>query len=268
MTAAPRTEPPYGALAEVYDRVYAWKDYAGEARRLRAMIREFGPPRARTLLDVACGTGAHLRYLSRYYDCVGLDASPGMLRVARRRLPKVRFVKGRMESFHLSEQFDVLTCLFSAIGYVRSERDLRRALRSFARHLRPGGIAIVEPWFAPAAYHPGPFHLGQYGTKAWPIARMNRSDQRGSRSIMDMHYLVASPRGVLHWVERHDMGLFPVATSLAAFRAAGLRPRYLRNGFMRGRGLFVAVRPGAPSEPRPRPRVTRGSSSRRPRRGS
>jgi ubiquinone/menaquinone biosynthesis C-methylase UbiE len=263
----PRTrELPYGRLAEVYDRVYAWKDYAGESRRIRALVRTYGPRRARTLLDVACGTGGHLRYLSRRFECTGLDTSPAMLRVARRRLPHVRFVRGRMESLQLPARFDVITCLFSAIGYVRSERDLRRTLRGFARHLNPGGVVIVEPWFAPGAYRPGRFHLGTYGTKASPIARMNRSDRRGNRSILDMHYLVAGPRGVAHWVERHDLGLFPVATSLAAYRAAGLRARYLRDGFLRGRGLFVAVRPAtrvAAREP-----ATRGSSSRRPRRGS
>ncbi len=44
-----------------------------------------------------------------------------------------------MESFDLAKEFDVITCLFRAIGYVRTLPALEATLRNFARHLRPGG---------------------------------------------------------------------------------------------------------------------------------
>jgi ubiquinone/menaquinone biosynthesis C-methylase UbiE len=242
-TSGPRSRGPYvSPTVRVYDRVYRWKDYAAEARRIRDLVRRFGPASARTLLDVACGTGSHLRYLSRWYDTVGLDVNLEMLQVARRKLPAVRFVRGSMQNFRLPERFDVITCLFSAIGYVRSEADLRRTLANFARHLHPGGILIVEPWLTPATYAEGSVHVGTYGTKAQPIVRMDTSLRRGSRSVMDMHYLVAGRGRVHHWVERHNLALFDVPTQLAAYRAAGLRVRYLPSQFTTRRGLFVAVR--------------------------
>jgi ubiquinone/menaquinone biosynthesis C-methylase UbiE len=232
----------YQLSASVYDRVYAWKDYAREARRIHELVRQRGPRPARTLLDVACGTGVHLRYLARWYDVTGLDASAPMLAVARRRLPHAHFAKGTMQSFRLPGRFDVITCLFSAIGYVRSEADLCRTLANFARHLAPGGIVVVEPWLTPGEYREGSVHLGTYGTKAHPIARMNTSERRGGRSLMDMHYLVAADGGVRHWVERHDMGLFSVRTMLRAFRSAGLKARHLPSRFSTHRGLYVAVK--------------------------
>ncbi len=238
---------PYSLTARVYDQIYSWKDYGSEAERIRRLIRENGPPHPKTLLDVACGTGAHLAYLSRWFECTGLDRTESMLRIARRKLPHVRFVRGRMETLDLGRKFDAITCLFSAIGYVHSERDLRRTLRGFATHLNPGGIAIVEPWFSPAAYRPGHIHLGTYGSAELPIARMNVSERRGGRSILAMHHLIGTPKGVRHWVEDHDLGLFEVRAYLDAFRAAGFRPRFLRNGFMKDRGLYVAVlRPAGP----------------------
>lgn len=142
-----------------------------------------------------------------------------MLRVARKRLPGVRFVHGRMEDFRIGRRFDVVTCLFSAIGYVRSEPALRRTLRTLARHLAPEGVVIVEPWFTPQVYRVGRIHLASFGTKELPIARMNLSEKRANRSIMDMHYLVGTPRGVRHWVERHDLALFDVATTKRAFES-------------------------------------------------
>jgi SAM-dependent methyltransferase len=237
---------PYRLSALVYDRVYAWKDYAREARRVHELVQRHGPRPARTLLDVACGTGAHARYFARWYDVTGLDTSSPMLAVARRKLPRVRFVKGAMQSFRLPGQFDVITCLFSAIGYVRSEVDLRRTLANFARHLAPGGLVVLEPWLTPGEYREGSVHLGTYGTQAHPIARMNAAELRGGRSVMDMHYVVAADGRVRHWVERHDMGLFSVRTMLRAFRSAGLTARRLPSRFSTHRGLYVAVKEASP----------------------
>src|SRR5208337_626800 len=117
MPQRPEPKPPYVRVAEVYDRVHAWKDYAKEARIVRSIARRWGPRGTRTLLDVACGTGAHLRHLVRWYECTGLDPSSAMLAVARKNVPAARFVRGRMPTFDLHQRFDVITCLFSAIGY-------------------------------------------------------------------------------------------------------------------------------------------------------
>jgi len=246
----------YEFSARLYDRIYSWKDYAAESRRIEKWIRRYGRPNSRTLLDVACGTGEHLAYLSRRFDATGLDVHEGMLRVARRKLPGVRFVRGRMERLRLGRRFDAITCLFSAIGYVRTESDLRRTLRNFAQHLEPGGIVIVEPWLTPGKYRAGTVHAEVLGTRTAPIVRMNLSGRRGDRSVMDMHHLVATPKGIRHFVEHHDLGMFRKATFLAAFRAAGFRVRFLPRGFMRGRGIYLAVRPRTPRSGR---RVTRGS---------
>jgi len=248
-----RALPAYERSAEIYDVIYSWKDYASEAKRIRQLAVRYGPPDARTLLDVACGTGNHLRYLVRWYRATGVDRNPEMLRRARRAVPGARFVQGSMQSFRLRERFDVLTCLFSAIGYVRSKADLHRTIRNFARHLKPGGVMMVEPWLTPAGYSAGSFHLGTFGTPEFPIARMNGSERRADRSIMEMHHLVPAGRRVRHWVERHEMMLFDVPTQLAAYRAAGLRVRRIRSGFHPDRGLYLAVRPRGLAEGGSRP---------------
>jgi ubiquinone/menaquinone biosynthesis C-methylase UbiE len=260
---------PYRLSASVYDRVYAWKNYPAEARRIHQLVRRFGRSPGRRLLDVACGTGEHLRSLARWYHVMSLDRSGDMLREAWRKLPGVRFVRGSMQEFRFAERFDVITCLFSAIGHVRSRADLRRALANFARHLEPGGVLIVEPWLTPSEYRPGSVHLGTYGTRERPIARMNTSGRQGSRSVMDMHYLVAERGRVRHWVERHDLALFDVPTQLAAYREVDLKVRHLRSRFTTTRGLYVAVKPLAPTSAarvaervssRSRSRVSRGPS--------
>jgi len=46
-------------------------------------------PNARTLLDVACGTGAHLVHFNNLYAVEGLDLSPDLLAIAAQRLPDI-----------------------------------------------------------------------------------------------------------------------------------------------------------------------------------
>src|SRR5579864_3895886 len=73
----------YDKSARIYDLLYTGtgiKDYAAEAAELHRIIDE-ACPSARTLLDVACGTGAHLAHLREWYAVEGVDSSPAMLAV-------------------------------------------------------------------------------------------------------------------------------------------------------------------------------------------
>lgn len=133
--------------ARFYDAIYSWKDYPAEAQKLRSLIRQRNP-QARTLLDVACGTGKHLELLREDFEVEGLDLDDDMLAIARERLPGVPLHHGSFSDFELGRTFDVVTCLFSSIGYAQTEANLRLAIAAMARHLSPGGVLIVEPMIA------------------------------------------------------------------------------------------------------------------------
>ena len=227
----------FSRSARLYDAVYASiRDYPREAAELDRLIQERRPG-ARTLLDVACGTGAHLDHLSGY-EAEGLDLDPEMLAVARERLPKVAFHEGDMVDFDLGKPFDAVVCMFSSIGYVRTEERLRSAVASMARHLEPGGVLVVEPWLSPEAWvdrHVGAVFVDEPELK---IARMNVGEREGNLSIFEFEYLVGTPNGLERFNERHELGLFTVEQYLEAFRAAGLEVDHDPEGPM-GRGLYI-----------------------------
>src|SRR5215470_2925065 len=126
---------PYVAAARAYDLFYKEKDYRAEASAVVALAEQYAPG-ARSLLDVACGTGLHLTHLAAHYPIVaGVDVSEEMLVEARAAAPDVPFEPGDMRTFDLGKQFDVVTCLFSAIGYMTEEADLRAAVANMARHV-------------------------------------------------------------------------------------------------------------------------------------
>ena len=110
---------------EKLDRFYdaAMGDRIEMASYIRRLIRRH-KPRARTLLELACGTGAILQILVKSYDVVGLDVSPQMLSIASKKLPQVKFFQRSMVSFDLGKKFDVIICVFDSINHVLKFRGL------------------------------------------------------------------------------------------------------------------------------------------------
>ena len=231
----------YAKSAIYYDSIYMRaKDYAQEAAKLHDFIQAHKRSAGTDLLDVACGTGLHLEHLQQHYTARGLDLSTGLLKIARERCPNVPFTQGDMTDFALGTQFDVVTCLFSAIGYVVERDRLQQAVRTMHRHLKPGGVLLIEPWFTPDQWKPGTPHANFVDEPDLKIARMTISEQHGHISRNDMHFLVATPAGVEHFVERHDLGLFTHEEYLAAFQASGLTVSHDEEG-LTGRGLYIGV---------------------------
>src|SRR5581483_10962704 len=100
MSAAAAPAAVFTRSTHLYDAVYSFKDYAAESARLHELIQARRPGAA-TLLDVACGTGAHLEQLGRWYEVEGVDVDPEMLEVARARLPGVPLHAGDMRELDL-----------------------------------------------------------------------------------------------------------------------------------------------------------------------
>jgi SAM-dependent methyltransferase len=231
----------FSRSARIYDAVYSWKEYPREAELVHELVQA-RKPGAATLLDVACGTGAHLAELRGRYRCEGVDLDPELLAVARERLPDVPLHEGDMRDFDLGRRFDAVTCLFSSIGYMRSVEELETAVAAMARHLEPGGALLVEPWLTPEAVREPHVAAVFVDEPELKIARVNTIEVDGRRSSFEFQYLVGTPASVEHFTERHDLTLFTHEEQLAAFRAAGLAVEHDEEGLM-GRGLYIGVAP-------------------------
>lgn len=227
--------------AKYYDKFYAAKDYAGEVEKL---VRHIGPylPHGRcSLLDVACGTGRHLEFLKDDFAVEGLDLDSVLLEIARERLPGIAFHQADMETFRLDRAFDVITCLFSSIGYLKTIQRVTSACHNMAAHLNTGGVLVIEPWFTPEQWHPGQVHAMLIEEPELKLARVNTSLADGRLSYFEFHYLVGTPQGTEHFTELHELGLFEQAEMQAALESAGLRVTYDPEG-LTGRGLWVGVK--------------------------
>jgi len=134
----------FSRSAEFCDAIYNFKDYATSVEKLPLLIQQ-ACPHATSLLDVARGTGKHLYYLRNYYSVEGLDLNAEFLQTPRQRCHGITFQPADMVDFHLGRSFDVVTCLFSSIGYVKTLENLSKAISSMAHHLKVDGLLVVEP---------------------------------------------------------------------------------------------------------------------------
>src|SRR5437660_2377558 len=178
----------YDKSAEVYDAIYAAKkDYSKEADKVHAIIQEHKKSSGNELLDVACGTGLHATALQRWYNVEGLDLSEAQLTVAKRRLPDLKFYHADMTDFELGKRYDVIVSLFSAIGELLDIEQVNSAVKTMAKHLKPGGVLIIEPWLRPEQFNPNRIWTEFIDEPELKIARMTIARRQGKIVELAMH---------------------------------------------------------------------------------
>jgi len=127
----------FAPLGPTYDRVGAVLSFGQDPRWRRFLVSRL--PARGHVLDVATGTGlvAH-ELLRRGHEVTGVDLSPDMLAVARRRLgDRVELVEASAEALPFPDAaFDHLTVTY-LLRYVTSPG---ATLAELARVVRPGGV--------------------------------------------------------------------------------------------------------------------------------
>lgn len=161
---------PYVQLAPRYDVMAA-------APGIRVIYREFRRAltaaaathrmRPRVIVDLACGTGnTAIPWAGpRSRTVIGVDVSEAMLRVARRKSQRVRWLRQDLTDLTLNVAADAATCHFDALNHILDANDLDRIFTNTSRLLRPGGLFLFDlntrfflEWLATSEklFHAGP----------------------------------------------------------------------------------------------------------------
>lgn len=233
----------YKQFAKYYDSIYKWKDYKAESVKIRALIKQFKTSRGKEMLDVACGTGNHIQYLKKYFHITGVDLDKDMLAIARKKFPDIKLIRGDMRTFKINAKFDIIICLFSAIGHLKTYSNLEKTIRTFSSHLKPGGVMIVEPFVSEEQFLEGLLHADYVKEPDLKITRMCISRRRGSIGIFDFHFLVGSNGRIKYFVDRQYLGMFNEKKVFSIMKNKGLKGKFLKNGLMKNRGLYIGIKP-------------------------
>ncbi len=147
---ATRVQGMFSAIAPSYDinnRVHSlWLDQSWRKSAVKAAQVKPGD----LVLDIACGTGDLTMAFAKSpaSAVIGVDYTPAMLEIAGHKKPtlpeafasKVSYEEGDAQSLRFADaSADVISIAFG----IRNVADPMKALREFARILKPGGRLVV-----------------------------------------------------------------------------------------------------------------------------
>jgi 2-polyprenyl-3-methyl-5-hydroxy-6-metoxy-1,4-benzoquinol methylase len=137
--------------AKYYDILYQEKNYEEECDFIEQAFRGFSKLKVRSILELGCGTGGHAIPLARRkYKITGVDASKVMLNTAKEKSSKlgldIDFLQSDIRDFKLNEKFDSIICMFAVLNYLTGNEDFEKTLRNVRKHLREGGLFIIDVW--------------------------------------------------------------------------------------------------------------------------
>jgi len=223
--------------AQYYDLIYSFKDYDREADEI-IRILEGQNSECQTILDVGCGTHELVKGLTKRFKVDGIDLCDVSISIAEEKNPDGNYSVGDMRSFDLGRQYDALICLSSSIGYLADYEDLVKTAECFSKHIKLGGLLVIEPWYFPETWKAGKVAMVKGGDQDVKIARASTRVSRGTDSVVTFHFMVAQNNRVEYFVEEHHLKLFSKRQINEAFENVGFNMAHSFD-WSRGRGLFV-----------------------------
>jgi SAM-dependent methyltransferase len=133
--------PDYDRYSKFYDEVM--DDPGPRAERVLDWIEQY-VPHATSLLELGCGTGSILARLPSVPHLSGIDRSPAMLEVARRKVPGARLIEDDIRTFSLDERFDVIICVFDSLNHLLDFDEWRATFARVRDHLVEGGLFVFD----------------------------------------------------------------------------------------------------------------------------
>ena len=134
--------------AKLYDKVWGKHDYDADVKFL---VDVFKAHSCKSIIDVGCGTGNHAVRLSDVeYKVTGVDASPAMLKTARKkdRGRKIRFIEGDMKDIEavLSglNRFDAAISLGQVFQHLYTDQQVTDFLGELLTVLRSKGLFVFN----------------------------------------------------------------------------------------------------------------------------
>ena len=244
----------YGELASWWPLLSPPAEYAEAALLYQQVLSEACDQPPRTLLELGSGGGNNASHLKARFQITLVDRAPGMLAESRALNPECEHIEGDMRVVRLARHFD---CVFihDAIGYMTTERDLRRAMQTAFEHCKAGGAALFAPDYTRETFRPSTRHGGhdadtrslRYLEWTWD------PDPSDSTYTVDFAYLLRERSGSVRVdQDRHVLGLFARREWFRLLAEVGFEARAVpirhRDPEPIGCEVFLARRPAIRSQ--------------------
>ncbi len=134
----------YQQMPEYFDAHNVNAETEAKNALIEGLLKE---QQVNTVLDMTCGTGSQVFYLTdRGYEVVGSDFSPALIKMARHKAEKtgknITFFDGDMRDLHVGK-FDAVITIFNAVGHL-TKTAFEKALQNIHSNLKEGGVYIFD----------------------------------------------------------------------------------------------------------------------------
>jgi len=184
----------YNEIAKEYQAERSIFEHKKELEKIVSLL-----PEDAKVLDVGCGAGVPVTefLVEAGFDVVGVDFSESMLKLARKNVPKAKFIKESMTKLGFKDDsFNGLTAFYSII-HVPREKHLS-LFQSFHRILKPKGIMLIcmgpDEWEAIDEYYGTEMFWSHYS----PERSLQLVKDAGFQIIFDRHIL--SGGEIHYWI--------------------------------------------------------------------
>lgn len=223
----PSAAETYGAFAYAYDQALGERYFRAVSRLLIDVLDRY-PSATKTHLDVACGTGLAMPFFAdRGYVTTGVDLSPVMLNVARKRAR--RLVAGDTRAMPFRAPFSRITCLYDSLNHLLDRRELSSAFGEVARVMDGDSLFIFDmnhPDVYPDVWGMKEPFVDEGRDFHLEIATTYRRREQLGRALVTGWAMVQGKRIAIR--ERHTQRSYERDDIIAALAEGGLAPIEVR----------------------------------------
>lgn len=181
------------------------------------------------VVDLGCGSGIWARELSQAgYEVLGIDISPAMIEIARKRVPRGEFrvsslLRAKLPTCH------AVTSLGECFNYLFDETNsiagLQRVFDGIYSALKPGGLFVFD--IAEPRRGKGPRQKHRQG-KDWAVLVEVDEDAKANRLTRRITTFRMRGESYVRDEEVHVLQLYTRSEVATELRRAGFRVRTLR----------------------------------------
>jgi SAM-dependent methyltransferase len=132
-------------FGEEYVALYPHRNEAEAERAVSLIARTLGDVSVRRVLDLACGSGRHAKFLARRWWTSGVDLSEVLLNLARKNGVPAKLVRADIRDLpYRDNSFDLVVNLFTSFGYFETDAEHERVVRDLGRVMTSGGVFVID----------------------------------------------------------------------------------------------------------------------------
>jgi SAM-dependent methyltransferase len=238
--------PSYSKLAWTEPIVGPPEEYADDTEVFARIIREHSKIKPETLLHLGCGAGGNDYTFKRYFKVTGIDISNDMLEIAKKLNPEAVYHNQDMRTVKLEEYFDAVA-IPDSIGYMVTVKDLKRAIFSAYKHLKPGGVLLITALIKEGFMENNFFYTGSQKDIEITVFENNYiADPAETTYEATIIHLIRKKGKLEIHSDCHTIGLFKLATWLDIlkefeFEVKQIKMEHSYDRFILGEGKYPLI---------------------------